>query len=98
VSCVRHFVMCQATKKLWQILKSEERGLQKNNKGAYVLDEELASVFKRKTLNFKTISKVLWCAGVPGVCLNVLSGCATAGSHAPSRCGLTAPGLESASV
>lgn len=46
-----------ATKRLWAILKS--RNLQKNKRGAYMLDAELTSIFGRKTLAFKTLSKAL---------------------------------------
>lgn len=46
----------QATKLLWKLLKT--RNLSKDARGSYVLDKELQGVFGRKTLNFRTISKV----------------------------------------
>ena len=47
----------QATKRLWQVIK--ERDLPKDKRGSYILDDEMQSVFKRKTLNFKSSAKAL---------------------------------------
>lgn len=57
----------QATKLLWKLLKT--RNLSKDARGSYVLDKELQGVFGRKTLNFRTISKVRHARRSMRVCL-----------------------------